>query len=245
MRKSKRKRDALAFEEGAMSGTVLFLGAGATKSEKGLLTDEILPALLAAKASLEQQDPSGRVNSLVDFLTQEFHVDPNQPDKYQYPGLPLLLSLIDTALDRREPLHGRWDLNVLAQLREAIEFGIFDALEEKLEKAPTNNHYAMFQKFFPSPGQPCVISTNYDLVADSAMMFLSQAVLPPGSFPDYHCTLANLPSTAQQPRFGTLLKLHGSLNWMFCKNCLRMELGKTDFQLFLTILNTVGEPDLK
>ncbi len=71
-----------------MSGTVLFLGAGATKSVHGLSTDEILPALVAAKASLQQQDPSGRVNTLFDFLTQEFHVDPNNVDKYQYPGLP-------------------------------------------------------------------------------------------------------------------------------------------------------------
>ena len=69
MRKNKRKRDALSFEESAMSGTVLFLGAGATKSEQGLLTDEILPALLAAMVSLEQQDPSGRMIRLVDFLT--------------------------------------------------------------------------------------------------------------------------------------------------------------------------------
>ena len=175
-----------------MSQTVLFLGAGATKSVQGLSTDEILPALVAANASLQQQDPSGRVNTLFDFLTQEFHVDPNNLDKYQYPGLPLLMSLIDTALDRREPLYGRWDLNTLAQLREAIEFGIFDALEEKLVKVPTNNHFNMFQKFFPSAEQPCVISTNYDLIADSAMMFLSQTRQPPGLLPNYHCGITNL-----------------------------------------------------
>jgi hypothetical protein len=229
-----------------MSGTVLFLGAGATKSVQGLSTDEILPALVAAKASLQQQDPSGRVNTLFDFLTQEFHVDPNNVDKYQYPGLPLLMSLIDTALDRREPLYGRWSLNTLALLREAIEFGIFDALEENLVKVPTDNHFEMFQKFFPSPDQPCVISTNYDLIADSAMMFLSQIRQAPGSLPDYHCGIANLlPIGPEEKRFGTLLKLHGSLNWMLCKNCLRMELGKTDFRPYLAILQTVAGPDLK
>ena len=36
-----------------MAGTVLFLGAGATKSAQGLLTNEILPRLWSARATLQ------------------------------------------------------------------------------------------------------------------------------------------------------------------------------------------------
>lgn len=242
-----------------MSGTVLFLGAGATKSVQipgavdAPLTDEILPAVLEMKGSLQQQDTSGRVNELVNFLTQEFHVDiakrdsfnSLKPDKNQYPGLPLLMSLIDTALDRGEPLYGVWDLYKLAQLREAIEFGIFDVLEDVLRKAPTNNHYNMLWKLFPGPEQPCVISTNYDLTVDSSMMYVSRQRQPPGGLPDYRCGLANLSQIEPGQRFGTLLKLHGSLNWLMCKNCFYMELGETDFTRFLTILQKVAGPDLR
>jgi len=221
-----------------MNETVLFLGAGATKSAQGLLTDEILPALLSAKASLQVQDPSGRVDALVEFLAKEFHVNAATP-KEHYPGLPLLMSLIDTALDRREAFYGRWDLDAISQLREAIEFGIFDVLEDALKKAPTSNHYEMFSKLFPSPEQPCVVTTNYDLIADSAMMNVGRAM------PNYHCGIANIAQIGPEQRFGTLLKLHGSLNWLLCKTCLRLELGETDSTRYLQVLQRVVGPDLR
>lgn len=226
-----------------MSETVLFLGAGATKSAQGLLTHEILPALVSAKTSLQAQDASGRAGALVDFLAQEFHVNAATP-KEHYPGLPLLMSLIDTALDRREVFHGRWDLNTIAQIREAIESGIFDVLEDALKKAPTNNHYNMLVKLFPGPEEPCVVTTNYDLIADSAMMNVGNAKTQ-GSLPNYHCGIANISQIGPEQRFGTLLKLHGSLNWLLCKTCLRIELGVTDSIRYMAILKKVVGPDLK
>lgn len=227
-----------------MNETVLFLGAGATKSAQGLLTDEILPALLSAKTRLQAQDPRGRVNALVEFLAQEFHVNATTP-KERYPGLPLLMSLIDTALDRREVFHGRWDLDAIAQLREAIEFGIFEVLEDALQRAPTNNHYNLLAKLFPNLEQPCVVTTNYDLIADSAMMNVSKSAQVQGGLPNYHCGIANISQIGPEQRFGTLLKLHGSLNWLLCKTCLRLELGETDSVRYLAILQKVGGPDLK
>jgi len=225
-----------------MSETVLFLGAGATKSAKGLLTDEILPELLSAKTRLQAQNPNSKVDALLKFLAQEFHVNATTP-KEQYPGLPLLMSLIDTALDRREVFHGQWNLEAIAQLREAIEFGIFDVLEEALKKAPTNNHYDMLCKLFPGPKQPCVVTTNYDLIADSAMMYVSKSTH--GALPNYHCGIANISQIGPEQRFGTLLKLHGSLNWLLCKTCLRLELGVTDSIRYQTVLQKVVGPDLR
>jgi hypothetical protein len=228
-----------------MAGTVVFLGAGATKSENGPLTNEILPGLWTARASLQAQDPTGKVDALVDFLEKEFHVT-SATKKEGYPGLPLLLSLLDTALDRRETFHAPWDLDAIAKLREAIEFGIYDMLEVVLEKAPTNSHFMIFSKLFPTAeDQPCVISTNYDLIADSAMMFLGNTRKAAGGLPNYHCGIANILHLRPEQRFGTLLKLHGSLNWLLCKTCLRLELGESDSKLYGTILQKVGGRDLK
>jgi hypothetical protein len=228
-----------------MNDTVLFLGAGATKAAQGLLTDEILPALLSTKASLQAQNPAGGVDTLVEFLAEEFHVHATT-QKEHYPGLPLLLSLIDTALDRREIFHGRWDLNAITQLRQAIEFGIFDVLEDALRKAPTNNHYTLLLKLFPNlDSQPCVVTTNYDLIADSAMMNVGNGRQLHGGLPNYHCGIANISQIGPTQRFGTLLKLHGSLNWLICKTCLRLELGETDSVRYLSILQQVAGKDLR
>jgi NAD-dependent SIR2 family protein deacetylase len=207
------------------------------------LTSEILPKLISNKATAPQY-AGNPVDPLVEFLDDQFHVKTDTPAS-QYPGLPLLMSLLDSSLSRREPFGGRWDMDAIAQLREVIEFGIFDVLEEALQNSPTNNHYLMLQKLFPDPNeQPCVITTNYDLIADSAMMHVSQTG-PTSRLPNYHCGIANISQIGPDQRFGTLLKLHGSLNWLVCRNCLRLELGQTESIRFLSILQQVAGPDLR
>lgn len=218
-----------------MSNTVIFLGAGATRAVGGPLTDEILPAIFKAQVPLTP-DARGRVPRLVEFLRQEFHVDVAFP-KEKYPGLPLLMSLIDMAVDRRE-LFSRWRIEELVELREAIEIATFDVLEDTLRKFPTNNHYTLFDRLFAIPDRPTVITTNYDLVADTSMMYLSRNRAQPG-VPNYYCGLANVAAIPE--RFGTLLKLHGSLNWLYCKTCQRLELGATESTRFLGILNQVAK----
>lgn len=227
-----------------MAGTVLFLGAGATKSVHGPTTDEILPAMFSQQSPLAASDPKGRVASLVRFLENEFHVTAALP-KEQYPGLPLLMSLLDLALERRELFHPDWDVAAVAELREAIELGIFDVLEEALMKFPTNNHFTLVNTLFASPAMPQVITTNYDLIVDAALMYVSQQRLPPGALPNYCCGIANIASDTPEPKFGTLLKLHGSLNWLFCRTCQRLVLGATDSTRYLSIFQKIASPDLR
>ena len=122
------------------------------------------------------------------FLEQAFNVRADLP-KEQYPSLPVLMSLLDTAINRREDF-GSWDVTALTQLRAGLELGIFDVLEDALRKFPTNNHYTLLDKLFPVGTIPQVITTNYDLVVDSALMYLSMTRQPPGGLPEYHCALA-------------------------------------------------------
>jgi hypothetical protein len=230
-----------------MGKTVLFLGAGATKACHGPLTDEILPEIYKRAAN---PDSGWSLNLLKDFLEKEFHVTAASP-KEQYPGLPLVMSLIDTALDRRQSFGPDWDASVVSQLREQVEFGIFDLLEERLEKSPTNNHWGMLDRLYP-PGEegPCVISTNYDLIVDTAFMFLSEyrprpAGAPEGRLPDYRCHIRTDFYHNEPARFGTLLKLHGSLNWLYCRTCLRLELGASEARLYIKALTRLVGPNLK
>ena len=233
--------------EGNMSRTVVFLGAGATKACKGPLTDEILPAIFARSAT----DASPGLRQLRTFLSEQFHVG-DTSTKQHYPGLPLVMSLIDTGLDRRQAFSSTWDAESLSRLREEIEFGIYDLLEEQLEKSPTNNHFDLFNLLYPegSSEEPCVISTNYDLIADTAMMFLSQYRGVPGQAeegrpPDYRCDIGTEFYRKEKRRFGTLLKLHGSLNWLYCRTCQRLEIGASQARLYIKVLTRMFGPDLK
>lgn len=226
-----------------MSGTVLFLGAGATKSVQGPLTDEILPRVYENNLSWMAADP--KAARLAGFLQQEFHLRPGLK-KEQCPSLPLLLSLIDMALDRRELFAPNWDVEILAELRQQIELGIFDVLEEALVKFPTNNHYQLLERLFPGTEVPAVISTNYDLVVDTTLMSLSTGrLLPAGGIPNYHCGIANLAMLRPEQKFGTLLKLHGSLNWLYCRTCQRLELGATESTRFISKFEYIVGRDLR
>jgi hypothetical protein len=220
-----------------MGKTVLFLGAGATKACHGPMTDEILPGIHQRAA-----DPASgwSLGTLKEFLEQQFHVIPGSP-KEQYPGLPLVMSLIDTALVRRQAFSSDWDARRVSQLRQDMEFGIFDLLEEQLEKSPTNNHWSLLDRLYPEDGEePCVISTNYDLIADTALMFLSEArpiaAALEGRLPDYRCHISTDFYCNEPARFGVLLKLHGSLNWLFCRTCQRLEIGASESRLYVKVL---------
>lgn len=229
-----------------MSSTVIFLGAGATKSCGGPMTNEVLPQIVGTPAtnSAAVMDSAGRLPRLKTFLRDLFHVLPGA-EKESYPGLPMLMSLLDTALERRQPLHPAWDTNAISEMRLAIELGIFDVLEDALRKAPTNNHWQLLQKFFPVPAEPCVISTNYDLIIDTAMMAIGQERLPEGRLPDYHCGISTPFYKNEWPHFGTLLKLHGSLNWLHCRTCHRLEIGASESRRFLKVLGRLVGPTLE
>ena len=219
-----------------MPGTVIFLGAGATKSVNGPLTNEILKRMLYPEPdpNLPRRAPPPPL--LSEFVEKLFHVNSATPTE-QFPGLPLLMSLIDTALDRRQAFHPDWDPAKLSGIRQAIEIGMFELLEAVLRQAPTNNHYELLSKIYSVPVQPCVISTNYDLVIDAAMMFFSEGRTPDGALPEYHISFRTpFYEMSEGKRFGTLLKLHGSLNWLHCRTCQRMEIGPSVSRLYAKVL---------
>jgi hypothetical protein len=157
---------------------------------------------------------------------------------------PLVMSLIDTALDRRQAFHPDWNPEKVSDLRRAVELRIFDLLEAQLFKAPTNNHWQLLQTVYPAPAE-LVISTNYDLIIDTAMMSVSEARTPEGRLPDYRVHLSTPFYSGEGGRFGTLLKLHGSLNWLHCRTCQRIEIGASESSRFLKVLGRVVGPSLE
>jgi hypothetical protein len=224
-----------------MPGTVIFLGAGATKSVKGPLTNEILKKILYPKTDPSLPSGAPPPPKLRKFVETLFHVNSATPIE-QFPGLPLLMSLLDTALDRRQAFHPDWDRPKLSNIRQAIEIGMFELLEAVLRQAPTNNHYDLLSKVYPAPAQPCVISTNYDLIIDAAMMWFSEARTPDGLLPDYRIGFRTpFYEMGAGKRFGTLLKLHGSLNWLHCRTCQRMEMGPSGSIKYRSVLGRIAE----
>src|SRR5690242_3759308 len=205
-----------------MERIVVIFGAGATKACGGPLTNEILPDVFASRAQLARPD---HLERLEQFLVENFHLPKQGPRKAdQFPPLPLVLSLVDAALDRDDAFGVGWSPTRLRAVREALEYAIFALLEYRLRTI--RPLYAEFlRKLYAAhpPESVTFLSLNYDLIADNAIPAVAERR---GTFglPDYRCDIA---STAYRdaPKFGTLLKLHGSLNWLYCPNCHRLDLG--------------------
>lgn len=215
--------------------TVVILGAGATKACGGPLTNEILPTAFSLPTVRERQ-----VNlELIDaFLVEHFNVpvnwDARQPS--DFPGLPLLMSLIDIAIDRRHAFGANWPIERLQELRPSLELLIFAVIDHMLMHAGENHQRTLLQRLSANGREPNIISLNYDILADNALIEAGLGLgLHPGGnqprLPDYGCDVS-FPSgedAADITRsFGRLLKLHGSLNWHYCPNCHRLELGVTE-----------------
>jgi hypothetical protein len=77
------------------------------------------------------------------------------------------------------------------------------------------------------------------------MMFLSESRLPDGALPSYHCAISSNFYRNETSHFGTLLKLHGSLNWLYCKTCQRLEIGASDSRKYLKVLGRFVGPSLE
>lgn len=211
---------------------VVVLGAGATKACGGPLTNEILPDAFnarTARADPEVFEREGFLEVVEQFLGQNFHLPElkqgEERKEDHFPPLPLLMSLVDIAIDRKHAL-GTWQPSQLVDVRDALEYIVFGVLEFKLRQTTRNWQREMLELLWPEhDAQPRVISLNYDAIIDNAMMSRSEALNGPAKFPEYGCDLCTDFYRDRQERYGELLKLHGSLNWLYCPGCQRLDLG--------------------
>jgi hypothetical protein len=253
---------------------VFIFGAGATKACGGPLTNEILPDAVWTHASgLPQSEILNREDYL--DIVRIFFADnfpllaqlPGDPKPADFPALPLLLSLIDNALDRKEPFGGR-EGDDLVRVRSALEYLIFALLEFRLrhvsddyktfhyplEMVPRigaqefpNAYYSVLEKAVDNTKKaPYAISLNYDIIADNTFAALSDSRtsrthdLPENTFSSYECDVATRSYREVPAKFGKLLKLHGSLNWMYCPSCHRLDLAiSKDGKRFVKALNNL------
>lgn len=202
------------------SDTVVIFGAGATRACGGPLTNEILPQ--AFEPSVRSQIEREYYIDLLDrFLVENFHLPQQQADRTDedYPGLPLLLSLVDTAIDRNQPMGPAWNVDTLRKVRRALQYMIFGLLELKLRSLSHNYYLDLLTKLDPNhDGSLTVVSLNYDIIMDNSFVSHTEHL------PDYGCDI-DTDEYKSMPHRGSLFKIHGSLNWSYCPGCHRLDLG--------------------
>jgi NAD-dependent SIR2 family protein deacetylase len=204
---------------------VFIFGAGATKACGGPLTSQILPDAFRILHSNDagEIDREQFPQVVEDFLVENFYLPMNFVERRDddYPPLPLLLSLLDTAIDKKHSFGREWPSEKLVDVRNGLEWLIFALLEFRLRRLSHDYYYDILNlaKWKWGINGINVISTNYDIIIDNAMCRLHE-----GAFPDYAMDVAT-EVYRQVPKEGHLFKLHGSLNWLYCPGCQRLDIG--------------------
>lgn len=232
---------APARSDGPAEPVVVFLGAGATVACGGPSTHEILPWAfeLARKDNIVGRNELTK--AVHRFLEDNFNLPQSGASvPADYPPLPLLLSLIDTALEkeRNDPAGGAgrfrepWSGEQLQTVRIGLEYLTFCVLEKTLDWTLThtdasrqNPHLHLLAELRRRNQRSTLISLNYDIIADNSLRTSD------GSLPDYRCKIeTRLYQEARQQlaRGTTLLKLHGSTNWIYCPRCEHLHVAIAD-----------------
>jgi len=212
---------------------VFIFGAGASKACGGPLTDEILFEAFHNESinAAMTRDRRGDVDAVWQCLRQLFHVTRQDAPITEFPSLTLLLSILDLSIERNRTLPrkmpqfpkslGRQELS---RARAAIEYIIFSVLDYHLRTPPGRAYRDILSSpMIDANEDPRAISLNYDIVLDTLMCSIAQQHLE-DAVPDYCCDIRT-PAYVARKRHGRLLKLHGSLNWLFCPGCQRLDIG--------------------
>ena len=231
--------------------TVYFLGAGASRADFPdiPLMDELLDAILQSEAAPEV---------LLDFLADLFgpkclRAGFGGPLR---PRIDDVFTVIDTSLSGRSPSAGGRSREQLLEVRRHLIASIGRSIA-RATGAGWGRVATQFARALPERSA-CVVSTNYDIVMDHALLErkprnvnygvpIRAAVyrsdgLPEGRFDEIH-HIKPIPDSQAIIRTGNipLLKLNGSLNWLYCPRCDELDITLPQGRRALSILD---EPDL-
>jgi NAD-dependent SIR2 family protein deacetylase len=208
--------------------TVVVLGAGATKACGGPLTNEILPGAFRPQDEGQLTKDAGLdLSELERFLFNNFSLPKGHSKKRDnqdlYPGLPMLLSLLDTAIERNQDYGPGCNAPEVRELRQLVEYAVYQYIKRTTRNAKPY-HQELVTWLNRNGEEPSIVSLNYDTLVDDALR-----ATKPGHFPDYGCDLAPPAEHESAESFGKLFKIHGSLNWLYCSacNCLEAVAAKT------------------
>ena len=204
---------------------IIILGAGASKADKAPLQKELFMEFFERQTSKEKAETSSKEKTqekkeqerkIINFFKDFWGINRNNYQKVEFPTFEECLGVLDLAYLRRESFKGYTEEDI-EEVRNALKFLVGKILNEKLREKRT--HHEKLVKRLEKEGkleQTAFISLNYDILIDNCLMRL-------GFHPDYGIAFANS-KRPNKNKSVLLLKIHGSLNWLYCPTCNQMKL---------------------
>ncbi len=208
--------------------TVIFLGAGAGKADGVPLQTELFQTFFDLPRTTEPR------NTLADHITS-FFSNVFGRDAGGAPGLPMptfeeALGVLDLAILRNEGVKGlitaEGGLGNITVTRRNLILGLAAVLDRP--SVVSTNHSILVSRLRDQSllQRVAFVTTNYDTLLDDAIDAEAVAgARGTGSVVDYG--FENLNPTPvgvfEEPRRFLCLKIHGSLNWLLCPVCDKLD----------------------
>lgn len=201
--------------------TIIVLGAGASAADGAPLQSELFRKYFQS-ATLRDSVEATMQQDLENYFNKLWGINVNADDlgNMKFPTFEEALGLLEIAHARGEFFKGlSWSGQLLGRARELrshLTALIALIIKEKLRR-DCPKHRELVSKLQQSGEflSTVFLSLNYDIIIDNAIEHVT------GEIPDYRVSFSPQPyrnGVNWQPCV-KLLKLHGSLNWLFCAVC--------------------------
>ena len=225
--------------------TVIFLGAGASVAEGAPTQAKLFREYFQHCRTKRRRSGQHQWDRELPTFFLEFFgidVDNDDPAKIPFPTFEEVLGVLEIA-DSQEESFRDWGTSHLVDARqkpriqhihELLILLIAEVLDKKLRREG-EHHRRLLQRLDAAQalGRTSFVSLNYDILIDNALLDLYQRG-GGGWDLDYAVDFSNVEMTADLPdskwhrpdpeRSILLLKLHGSLNWLYCPTCRTLSL---------------------
>ncbi|MCK5687206.1 SIR2 family protein [bacterium] len=179
---------------------VFLLGAGSSAHSGAPLGKHFL------KLVYSDQHKDKRIQNIKTFLEKYFNINKNTEI---FPKFEEVLSFIDISLQKGEAFSKDYQEQEILQLRTDLNYLIWKALEFVKNIPGEDTHKLFIQSQLNK--NDAIISLNYDTLIDFSLEKSGYNI-------DYGIPFANKDISTTQSTT-KLLKLHGSLNWLYCPGC--------------------------
>ncbi len=201
---------------------IFFLGAGATKAD--FPNAPTLKDLLGKILSEDSFEYTIAKDKMRNFL-HEYFFDLSGKTSEEYPLIQDVLSFIDTSLQNETDL--KVNKNDLEDIRRTIIYQMGFTIEKHMQISEDVNMLKLVSRLTP---EDVVISTNYDIVADNCFLNKFSNKMNYGITFRASVDAVNrrpytdIAGSSRVPIYSfdegpSLLKLHGSFNWLYCTRC--------------------------
>lgn len=207
---------------------VIILGAGASKSEGAPLQKELFKSFfdyLRDNKLWTREDFAGEVRTIKKLFGVFWGIDikDSRIGYEKFPTFEECLGVLDIALSRNQSFR-TYDKQKIRNARNSLIFLIAKILDETLVgRGKLHRQLITRIKRNSDLKETAFISLNYDILIDNALVDLYEKY-----HVDYSIEFANYERKndfrpPDPKRAVTLLKLHGSLNWLYCPTCTQIE----------------------